>query len=87
MPAALPPGDPLPEPYPDAAPEADHDGRWKDALEAYLQPCLALFWPAVHALVDWSVPVVFLDKELQRLAGATWTRWSRCACARAPART
>lgn len=49
---------------------ADHDGHWKDALEAYLRPCLELFWPVLHAAVDWSVPPVFLDKELGALVPA-----------------
>ena len=36
---------------------------WKEALELYFEPAMALLMPALHALVDWSEPVVFLDKE------------------------
>lgn len=45
----------------------DADGRWKDALDVYFQPCLQLFWPSLHALIDWRQPPQFLDKELQAL--------------------
>ncbi|GAA5235546.1 hypothetical protein FOZ76_04455 [Verticiella sediminum] len=55
---------------PQARDTPDYDGRWKDALDAYVGACLALFWPELHAEVDWSTPPVFRDKELQRLAGA-----------------
>ncbi|GAA5232889.1 hypothetical protein FOZ76_02135 [Verticiella sediminum] len=48
----------------------DDDGRWKDALDDYLGPCLALFWPALHARIDFGQAPVFLDKELQRIGGA-----------------
>jgi len=50
-----------PEPHP------HFDGIWKETLRLWLPQCLALFWPDVHASIDWSVPPVFLDKELQRL--------------------
>ncbi|WP_193755137.1 hypothetical protein [Kerstersia gyiorum] len=46
----------------------DFDGHWKDALEALLAPCVALFWPRLHAAIDWSCPPDFLDKELRALA-------------------
>ncbi|KAB0543188.1 hypothetical protein F7P85_08385 [Kerstersia gyiorum] len=45
----------------------DADGRWKDALDVYFQPCLQLFWPSLHALIDWRQPPQFLDKALQAL--------------------
>ncbi|GAA5236553.1 hypothetical protein FOZ76_13885 [Verticiella sediminum] len=50
---------------------SDLDGHWKDALEHYVEPCLRLFWPALHAHMDWTARPVFRDKELQRLAGAS----------------
>ncbi|GAA5232481.1 hypothetical protein FOZ76_00375 [Verticiella sediminum] len=55
--------DPTPEP-------ADHDGRWKDALHDYLDPCIALFWPQLHRHIDFRQAPVFLDKELQSVGGA-----------------
>jgi len=45
---------------------SDYDSPWKVALEVYFQDFLAFFFPAVHGSVDWSQPVEFLDKELQR---------------------
>lgn len=48
----------------------DYDGAWKNALDAYFQGFMALFWPDLHALIDWSHGPVFLDKELQRLGNS-----------------
>ena len=45
----------------------DHDGAWKEALDLYLQPFLQLCFPQVAAGIDWTVPVDFLDKELQEI--------------------
>jgi len=51
-------------------PEADYDSPWKEALELYLPQCLALFLPEVHADIDWSQSVSFLDAELQQITPA-----------------
>ncbi|MBN9693006.1 MAG: transposase [Verrucomicrobia bacterium] len=45
----------------------DFDSPWKEALEKFLRPFLALCFPEVEALIDWSREVVFLDTELQAL--------------------
>ncbi len=45
----------------------DFDSPWKEALEKFLRPFLALCFPAVEAQINWSREVVFLDKELQAL--------------------
>lgn len=45
---------------------ADFDGVWKEAIETWLPDCLKLFWPQVHASIDWDTPPVFLDKEMKR---------------------
>ena len=45
----------------------DFDSPWKEALEKFLRPFLALCFPAVEAQIDWSRETVFLDKELQAL--------------------
>jgi len=37
-------------------------------LEEYLEDFLALFFPAIHADIDWTRGVTFLDKELQQVA-------------------
>ena len=46
----------------------DFDGAWKEALQNWLPECLALFWPGIHQLVDWTAPPVFLNQELQQLS-------------------
>ncbi|WP_295392453.1 hypothetical protein [uncultured Thiodictyon sp.] len=47
----------------------DYDSPWKEAIDAFFQPFMALFFPSVHALIDWSRPYEFLDAELQRITG------------------
>lgn len=49
----------------------DHDSAWKEALELYFPQMLTLLAPDLHALIDWSVPIVFLDKELQAIMRAS----------------
>lgn len=46
----------------------DYDSPWKEALDDYLEPCLALLFPQAHAEVDWSRGFEALDKELQQIA-------------------
>jgi hypothetical protein len=45
----------------------DYDSPWKEALDAYFEPFLALLFPAVHAGVDWSRGCESLDKEFQQI--------------------
>ncbi|WP_322999762.1 hypothetical protein [Castellaniella sp.] len=52
-------------------PADDHDSPWKEALELYFPQMLALVAPDLHTLIDWSVPIVFLDKELQAVKRAS----------------
>ena len=44
-----------------------YDSPWKDVLELYLEDFLALYFPVLHALVDWTRPVVSLDNELRQI--------------------
>ncbi|SHH64689.1 hypothetical protein [Pollutimonas bauzanensis] len=46
----------------------DYDSPWKDALEQYFEPALALLMPELHAIIDWSHPPQFLDKEFQAVS-------------------
>ena len=46
---------------------ADYDGAWKELLEVYFRPFLEFCFPNAARRVDWSQPVVFLDKELQEV--------------------
>ncbi len=43
------------------------DSPWKEAIERHFADFLQFFFPVAHAQVDWSQPVLFLDKELQAL--------------------
>jgi hypothetical protein len=45
----------------------DFDSPWKEALEVYFRPFLALFFPPIHADIDWSRGYEMLDKELQKI--------------------
>jgi hypothetical protein len=46
---------------------ADYDSPWKEALDAYFEPFLALLFPAVHAQIDWSRGHEAMDKEFQQV--------------------
>ena len=52
---------------PDAAKD-DHDSPWKEGLEWFFPQAIELMAPRLHAKIDWSVAVQFLDKELQAIA-------------------
>ncbi len=47
-------------------PRDDFDGPWKEALERFLEPALALLAPELHRDIDWHRQVEFLNKELLR---------------------
>lgn len=51
---------------------ADYDSPWKEALERYFRPFLALCFPHIERDIDWSRGVEFLDKELQRVVRGAW---------------
>lgn len=42
---------------------ADFDSPWKEALDFYFQPFLALLFPHAYAQIDWSRGHEPLDKE------------------------
>jgi hypothetical protein len=46
---------------------SDTDSTWKEALQRYLQPFLALFFPKIHDDIDWTRGYEWLDKELHKL--------------------
>ncbi len=45
----------------------DYDSPWKEALDAYFEAFLALLFPEVHRLIDWSRGWEALDKEFQQV--------------------
>jgi hypothetical protein len=49
---------------------ADFDTPWKEALQRFLAPFLSLFFPEIHAGIDWSKRYESLDKELHQIARA-----------------
>ncbi len=46
---------------------SDFDSPWKEILERYFESFVEFYFPDVHARIDWTQPVEFLDKELQRV--------------------
>jgi hypothetical protein len=42
---------------------ADYDSPWKEALDGYFEPSLALLFPEVHRQIDWlmELPPAFQD--------------------------
>jgi predicted transposase YdaD len=48
-------------------PATEYDAAWKATLETFLQPCLAMAFPQLAALIDWSVPPRFLETELREI--------------------
>jgi hypothetical protein len=47
------------------APGIDSDSPWKEALDRFFEPCMAFFFPRIHADIDWPRGYEMLDKELQ----------------------
>ena len=46
---------------------ADYDSPWKEALDGFFDPFLALLFPSVHAQIDWTRGYESLDKEFQQV--------------------
>ena len=67
-----------PDPVGDIFPQdSDYDGAWKEALRLHLTDFLATFFPAVHAVIDWSCPLEWCDKELSQILGQAGSRNKR----------
>ncbi len=45
-----------------------YDSAWKDIIKAHLKEFLVFYFPQVAEVIDFSVPPVFLEKELEKLA-------------------
>jgi hypothetical protein len=45
----------------------EFDSPWKEALDAFLRQFLAMFFPDIERLIDWSVLPESLDNELAKL--------------------
>ncbi|WP_407702739.1 MULTISPECIES: hypothetical protein [Thiorhodovibrio] len=77
----------------DTSEKPDYDSPWKEALEKFFPEFLALLFPAIHAEIDWSRGVQFLDKEFQKIVREAKTtrrtadstsRWSNCSTTPSP---
>ncbi|MEA3644144.1 MAG: hypothetical protein VBE63_30105, partial [Lamprobacter sp.] len=51
----------------DTSDKPDDDSPWKEALERFFPEFLALLFPTIHAEIDWSKGMQFLDKEFQQI--------------------
>jgi hypothetical protein len=49
------------------AEKTDYDNPWKSFIEIYFHDFLTFFFPHIEADIDWSKPIRFLDKELQKV--------------------
>jgi hypothetical protein len=49
-------------------PEADLDSPWKQILREYFPQAMQFFFPNTAALIDWTRPYEFLDKEFQSIS-------------------
>jgi hypothetical protein len=47
--------------------KTDYDNPWKDFIERYFHDFMRFFFPQIDADIDWTKPIVFLDKELQKV--------------------
>jgi hypothetical protein len=45
----------------------DYDSPWKSFIELYFHNFVSFFFPHIEADIDWSKPIRFLDKELQKV--------------------
>jgi hypothetical protein len=48
-------------------PSDTYDSPWKEAIERYFEFLMALFFPHMHAAIDWTKGYTFLDTELQQI--------------------
>lgn len=45
----------------------DFDEIWKSAVKFFFEEFMELLLPKIHKKIDYSKPINFLDKELERL--------------------
>ena len=54
--------------------DSDYDGAWKEALREHLPHFIEKYFPAVHAAIDWTAPLEWLDKEVSQVLGQAHRR-------------
>ena len=51
----------------EAKEEVGYDIYWKDLISLMIEDFIAFFMPDLHPQIDYSVPPVFLEQELNKL--------------------
>jgi hypothetical protein len=51
----------------DSQPNNDFDSPWKESIEKFFPAFMSFFFPEITQEIDWSKPVEFLDKELEKV--------------------
>jgi len=46
---------------------SDYDSGWKEAIEKYFEEFMLFFFPHAHKDIDFTKPVEFLDKEVNKI--------------------
>jgi hypothetical protein len=54
--------------------DSDYDGAWKEALRSHFPQFVAKYFPAMHAAIDWTAPLEWLDKEVSQVLGQAHRR-------------
>ena len=54
--------------------DSDYDGAWKEALRNHLPRFIPKYFPAIHAAIDWTAPLEWLDKEVSQVLGQAHRR-------------
>jgi hypothetical protein len=49
----------------------EYDSPWKEALERYLEPFMALLFPEIHGNIDWSCAALIKDEKEQSMPYVT----------------
>jgi len=49
--------------------DSDYDVAWKEALRGHLPQFTEKYFPAMHAAIDWTAQLVWLDKEVSQVLG------------------
>ena len=57
--------------------DSDYDGAWKEFLRLYFRAILEKYFPVIAAVIDWSFPPQWHDKELSQVLARAGRRASR----------
>jgi hypothetical protein len=52
-------------------PAADYDGAWKDGWKQKFHQFLNAYFPHIACQIDWAQPIVWLDKEIEKIISHT----------------